>query len=173
MTLSKKSKMKRRSTRANALRLVLLSPLTSEARSRQSRVVPRPLLPLPQPPSLPSLVLRLPLSVRFRPPFLQLVQATSMLHPSESRRLSLQSLPQSNNWGSHRYVGYNTFFSGSYLSPLHIRTPGDRYPTRPVVMRVAYLYRLSYDTVSLPYVDLYTFTRVWLRPRLLIAPSAL
>ena len=44
---------------------------------------------------------------------------------------------------------------------------------RPVVMRVAYLYRLSYDTVSLPYVDLYTFTRVWLRPRLLIAPSAL
>lgn len=44
---------------------------------------------------------------------------------------------------------------------------------RTVVMRVDFLYCLSYDTVSLPYVDLYTFTRVWLRPRLLITQSAL
>jgi len=116
MTSSKESKLQRRPTRANALRLVSLSPLTSEAHSIQDQVLPRPPPPLPQPPPPapppPPLlsVLRVPLSaplVRFRLPFLRLVQVTSMLLPLQSRPLlPLQSLPQSNDCelGDYIYV---------------------------------------------------------------------
>src|SRR5258706_3844682 len=123
MRSSNKSKMQRRPTRANARRLVLLSPLTSEPRSRRDLVVPRPpppplsQPPPPKPPPPSVLRLRLPaLLVRFQLPFLQVM---SMLLPSESRlQLLLRSLPQSNIW----CWGITWIFS------FHSRTPGDRYP---------------------------------------------
>ena len=145
MRSSNKSKLQRRRTRANARRLVLLSPLTSELRSRRAVLVSRPLLPQPPPPPPPKPPLPpVPLSallVRFRPPFLQVM---SMLLPSESRpQLLLRPLLQCNigDWGT------------TWIFSLHNRTPGDRYPSQGRQWLCEWLtstVSVSYDSIYYP-----------------------